>query len=78
MTVEVICGKVEGSCRCLLPPDDHEIHICGVPAVNGEPCGGSWHYDERGFMPDTWPGTGIPVTGNLLEDLGTLLFGGIL
>ena len=76
-TGELVCGKSEGMCRCLLPADGHEIHVCGVPQPSGAPCGGSWHYKDDGhMMPNTWPGGGAEITGNIFEDLGALLFGG--
>jgi hypothetical protein len=63
--VEVMCGKQESSCRCVLVLGHEPPHAC-APYPE---CGGKWTYDAEGnFEPVEFPhGLGVQ-----------LLFGGLL
>ena len=73
LTAEVICGRTEGMCKCLKPQGHDGVCVCGIPQPDGRDCGGSWHYEDDGhMMPDTWCGSGEPVTP---ESLVSHMFG---
>ena len=44
---EVICGTQEAACFCQLEPGHDGPHECA--------CGGSWTFDEYGFVPVRFP-----------------------